>query len=96
MSEDQMTAARDIVRMDPSLIWYTKTYDDLDIRLVVEAVLNYGSWEQTQKLISILGIDKTAELFAWHKSHPRPNLHPLALNYYSYYFARYAPKYSYH
>lgn len=94
MDENALTAAQNIVREDPSLIWYTKTYNNLDIRSVVEAVLNYGSWEQTQKLISILGIDKTAELFTWHKSQPRPNLHPLALNYYSYYFARHAPKYS--
>ena len=59
---------------------------------VVEAVLNYGSWDQTQKLISILGVDQAANLFAWHKSQPLTNLHPLAINYYSYYFARHAPK----
>lgn len=94
MNEDQITAAREIIKQDPSLIWYTKDYDHLDIRAVVEAVLNYGSWEQTQKLISILGVDQTAKLFTWHKSQPRTNLHPLAINYYSYYFSRHASKYS--
>lgn len=94
MTEDQLNQARDMIRQDPGLIWYTKSYDTLDIRSVVEAVLNYGSWEQTQQLISILGMDKTAELFAWHDSQPRSNLHRFARNYFKYYFDKYAPKYS--
>lgn len=95
ISKDQLKSAQDIIRQDPSLIWYTKSYDTLDIRSVVEAVLNYGTWEQTQHLIIILGMDKTAEIFAWHNAQPRSNLHKLARNYYSHYFDRYAPKYSY-
>jgi len=91
----QLEAARDIIRQDPSLIWYTKSYDTLDIRSVVEAVLNYGTWQQTQDLIRILGMDQTAELFAWHNSRPRSNLHKLARNYYLHYFTRHAPKHSY-
>ncbi|KKT54942.1 MAG: hypothetical protein UX08_C0013G0030 [Candidatus Collierbacteria bacterium GW2011_GWB1_45_35] len=94
LSDDQLKAAQDVIRDDPSLIWYTKSYDTLDIRSVVEAVLNCGTWEQTQRLISIIGIDKMAKLFAWHNTQPRSNLHKLARNYYSHYFARYAPKYS--
>lgn len=95
LPKNQLKAAQDIIRQDPSLIWYTKSYDTLDIRSVVEAVLNYGSWEQTQHLITILGMDKTAAIFAWHNAQPRSNLHKLARNYYSHYFNRYAPKYSY-
>lgn len=95
ISNDQLKSAQDIIRQDPSLIWYTKSYDTLDIRSVVEAVLNFGTWQQTQHLISILGMDASAQLFAWHNSQPRSNLHKLARNYYSLYFARYAPKYSY-
>jgi hypothetical protein len=94
LSDDQLKAAQDVIRDDPSLIWYTKSYDTLNILSVVEAVLNYGTWDQTQRLISIVGIDKMAKLFAWHNTQPRSNLHKLARNYYSHYFARYAPKYS--
>lgn len=94
MSDDQVREAQNIVRQDPSLIWYTKKYDNLDVRSVVEAVLNHGSWEQTQKLIKVLGMDQTAELFEWHKAQERSNLHPLARNFYSHYFAKYAPRYS--
>jgi hypothetical protein len=94
LSDDQLKAAQDVIRDDPSLIWYTKSYDTLNILSVVEAVLNYGTWDQTQRLISIVGIDKMAKLFAWHNTQPRSNLHKLARNYYSHYFARYAPEYS--
>jgi len=92
--KDQLKAAQDIIRHDPSLIWYTKSYDTLDIRSVVEAVLNFGTWKQTQHLIKILGMDKVAQLFAWHNTQSRSNLHKLARNYYSHYFARYAPNYT--
>lgn len=94
VTKRELKAAQDIIRQDPPLIWYTKSYDTLDIRSVVEAVLNYGTWEQTRQLIKILGIDKTAQVFAWHNTQPRSNLHKLARNYYHYYFARHAPTYS--
>lgn len=94
LTDEQLKSSQNIIRDDPSLIWYTKSYETLDIRSVVEALLNYGTWEQTQKLINILGMDKTAQLFAWHNSQPRSNLHKLARNYYSLYFDRYAPNYS--
>jgi hypothetical protein len=42
ITDDQLKAAQDIIRQDPPLIWYTKSYDTLDIRSVVEAVLNFG------------------------------------------------------
>jgi hypothetical protein len=94
MNEDQLNQARDIIRQDPSLIWYTKDYDHLDIRSVVEAVLNFGTKEQFEKLTKILSVDTTASVFHELDSMPRSNLHPLYLNYYSLYFAKYAPRYS--
>lgn len=94
ITNKQLKLAQDIIRHDPPLIWYTKSYDTLDIRSVAEAVFNFGSWAQTQKLISILGVDMTAQIFAWHNSQARNNLHKLARNYYSLYFSRHVPKYT--
>jgi len=37
--DKKLDRARDIIRNDPSLIWYTKSYDQLDIRSITEAVL---------------------------------------------------------
>lgn len=93
ISEKQLKEAQDIIRQDPPLIWYTKSYDTLDIRSVVEAVLNFGYKQQFDKLISILGMNKTAQVFDYLDQMPRNNLHPIYRNYYSLYFNRHAPKY---
>lgn len=94
MTDDQLRVAQNIIRQDPSLIWYTKAYDQLDERSIVEAVLNYGSWEQVQQLIKIMGIEQVARVFDWHNAQMRCNLHPIARNYFALYFARHAPRHS--
>lgn len=94
ISDDQLKSAQDIIRQDPPLIWYTKSYDTLDIRSVVEAVLNFGYKQQFDKLVSILGMNKTAQVFDYLDQMPRSNLHPIYRNYYSLYFARHAPKHT--
>lgn len=94
ISDTQLKAAQDIIRQDPPLIWYTKAYDQLDIRSVAEAVFNFGDKNQFAKLIAILGIQKTAQVFDYLNAMPRNNLHPLYRNYYSLYFARHAPKHT--
>ena len=48
----------DIIKKKPYLIWSTKDYDSLSEESVVEAVLNYGDWNDFQTLITILGIKK--------------------------------------
>ena len=42
----------------PHLIWYVKNYDKLNDESIVEHTLNYGDWNDAQKLFSILGIKK--------------------------------------
>src|SRR3989339_1687477 len=95
LTDDQIKAAQDIIRQNPTLIWYSKAYDQLDIRSVSEAVFNFGSWEQTQQLIKILGIEKAAQIYSWHNAQKRCNLHKLSRNYYYHYFSRHVPQYSY-
>jgi hypothetical protein len=90
MIDDQLKQAQDIIRQDPGLIWYTKSYDTLEERSIVEAVLNYGYRDQVEKLISIFGLQKTATIFRQLDSMPRNNLHPIYRNYYRLYFNRYA------
>lgn len=92
LTDNQLKSAQNIIRQDPSLIWYTKSYDTLDIRSVVEAVLNFGYKKQFDELISVLGMDKTARVFDYLNNMPRNNLHPLYRNYYSLYFNRHAPR----
>lgn len=88
--DSNLAKARDLIRQHPYLIWYSKNYGGFDEKVIVEAVLNYGSWQTTQKLFSILGLSRTEQIFNKLNSQKRCNLHPLARNYFSLYFARYA------
>ena len=45
------------------LVWYVKNPENLNVESIVEHTLNYGDWDDVQKLIKILGIKKIAEVF---------------------------------
>ena len=72
------------------LVWYVKDYDKLSKEAVVEAVLNYGDWEDVQKLIKIIGIKKMAKIFRKQTSGFRTNYDNKTKNYFDLYFNRYA------
>ncbi|MCD5397233.1 MAG: hypothetical protein LRZ96_01460 [Candidatus Pacebacteria bacterium] len=75
------------------LIWYTKNYENLSEEAIVEAVLNYGNWNDVQKMISILGIQRIAAIFkkqARIGKMKRINYDPKVLNYFKLYFKKYA------
>ncbi|HBU06854.1 MAG TPA: hypothetical protein DEB09_02115 [Candidatus Magasanikbacteria bacterium] len=77
----------------PYLIWYVKDISKVSTASAVEAVLNYGNWDDVQKLIKILGMKKTAKIF-WEKSPKskmgRTNYAPDIAHYFSLYFNKYA------
>lgn len=80
----------DIIKNKPYLIWYTKNYDKLNDAAVVEAVLNYGDWEDVQGLIKLLGIKKIARIFDRQTKQRRCNYNDKVKNYFTLYFARHA------
>jgi len=82
--------AQDIIKQKPYLIWYTKNYDGLNDEAVVEAVLNYGDWDDVQNLIKILGIKRVAEIFREQSRRPRSNYDKKIAHYFQLYFNRYA------
>lgn len=90
MDATALTEARNIIRQNPYLIWHTQDYDQLNIEAIAEAIFNYGSWDQFQKLCSILGVVELGKIFFSLNSQSRCNLHKLAQNYFSLYFAKYA------
>ncbi|PIR86638.1 MAG: hypothetical protein COU11_03955 [Candidatus Harrisonbacteria bacterium CG10_big_fil_rev_8_21_14_0_10_49_15] len=87
-----MNKAQELVK-NKHLIWYTKDFDKLEDASIVEAVLNYGNWSDVQELVSIMGIQKVAEIFR-EKSQPskmgRQNYRPEIKNYFTLYFNKYA------
>lgn len=76
------------------LVWYVKGPENLPPESIVEAVLNYGNWDDVQTLIKIMGIKKVAKIFR-EKSKPskigRQNYRERAKNYFSLYFNKYVP-----
>jgi len=77
------------------LIWYVgiENFDKLSDESIVEAVLNYGDWDDVQELIRILGLKKTAEIFRRKSKKSkmgRTNYRPEIINYFSLYFKKYA------
>lgn len=74
------------------LIWYVKDYRALSEESLVEATLNYGDWNDVQKLIHILGIERMAAIFRKQMvtGRQRGNYYPDVVNYFNLYFDKYA------
>lgn len=81
---------KEFIKKRPYLVWSTGEYDALSESAIVEAVLNYGTFKDVQTLISILGIKKTARIFNAQLKHKRVNYSPKIINYFKFYFQKYA------
>ena len=81
---------RNFVQKKPYLFWYIRDLDNLSEEAIVEAVLNFGNWQDTQELIEILGIKKTASIFRKKIAGERNNYRPEIKNYFELYFKKYA------
>ena len=79
------------IKEKPYLVWYVKDLAGLSEESVVEAVLNYGDFDDVQKIIKILGIDKIAKIFEKQTlSSKRCNYRPKTKHYFQLYFNKYA------
>ncbi len=80
----------DFIASRKSLVWYVKDPRALDEEAIVEATLNYGNWNDVQKVIGILGVSRVAEIFRKQVSRPRKNYRPEVAHYFRLYFDKYA------
>ena len=78
----------EFIKKRPYLIWYTKNFDNLSQEAIVEAVLNYGDFDDVKKMISILGMSKTAAIFRKKSKQKRCNYRPEIKNYFQLYFKK--------
>lgn len=81
---------RSFIEHRPYLVWYTRDYKHLSNEAILEAVLNYGYFDDVKKCLAILGIKKAAKIFKKQTERKRINYDPKILNYFSLYFRRYA------
>ena len=89
MVNQQLVSAQNLVRQNPSLIWYTKSYDQLSIESIAEAVFNYGTWQEFLQLKEIIGMQNLAQTFTKLDSVSSNNLLPIYRNYFRHYFHHY-------
>lgn len=78
------------VQKRPHLFWSVQDSQSLSEESVVEAVLNYGNFEDVKKLFSILGIQRVARVFKEQIKQKRPNYDPKIINYFKLYFQKHA------
>jgi len=81
---------KNFIKSRQSLVWYVKNLEKLSPESLVEHTLNYGDWEDVQKLIAILGIEKVADIFEKQTRRKRINYRSEILNYFQLYFKKYA------
>ncbi|MDP2693153.1 MAG: hypothetical protein Q8O88_05980 [bacterium] len=78
------------IKKRPYLVWYVQDPAKLSNEAIVEAVLNYGDFDDVKKMIKILGIKKTAMIFNKKNRQPRNNFNPKISNYFKLFFEHYA------
>ena len=78
------------IKKRPYLVWSTRSYDKLSDATFLEAVLNYGDWDDFKKVIKILGLKKAARIFREKSQQKRCNYLPKTKNYFQLYFNKYA------
>ena len=83
------------IKERPYLIWYVskENLGKLNDESIVEHVLNYGNWDDVQKMIEILGMKRVAEIFRRKSASDkfgRQNYRPEIKNYFNLYFNKHA------
>jgi hypothetical protein len=77
------------------LFWYTPApkSEKVTDELLVETILNYGTWEQVHELFDIMGINNVAQIFfnfINRSERCKGNYNEVILNYFTLYFNRHA------
>jgi len=92
--KDTKSQLKKFMKERKHLVWYVKNPEDLNVESIVEHTLNYGDWDDVQKLIKIIGVKKMAEIFRKQVDKNRTNYDNKTKNYFSLYFNKYAKKFA--
>ena len=74
------------------LFWYTPAPkgEKVTDELLVETILNYGSWEDVHELFNVMGLKNVAKIFWGMTGRKKLNYFPEIHNYFTLYFKKYA------
>lgn len=81
---------QDFIKKHPYLMWYARDLKGVSEEAVVEAVLNYGDFDDVKEIIGILGIKKISRIFHNQVRKKRNNYDPRIEHYFKLYFKKYA------
>ena len=75
------------------LFWCTPApkNETVSDELLVETLLNYGTWEEVHDLFKVIGLQKVASIFRGMTGRKKLNYFPEIHNYFDLYFKKYAP-----
>ncbi|MCX6723813.1 MAG: hypothetical protein NT155_01400 [Candidatus Staskawiczbacteria bacterium] len=90
MKDTKKSELKKYMRERKHLVWYVKDPENLGEESIIEHTLNYGGWDDVQKLIKIIGIKKMAEIFRKQTSGFRTNYDDKTKNYFNLYFEAHA------
>ena len=80
---------QEFIKKRKNLVWYVKRPEKLNEKAIIEAVLNYGDWNDVQEMIKILGIKKVSKIFKEEIKKKRCNYFSDIKNYFNLYFKKY-------
>ncbi|PKP54553.1 MAG: hypothetical protein CVT90_00680 [Candidatus Altiarchaeales archaeon HGW-Altiarchaeales-3] len=78
------------IRENSSLFWWIKEEEkeNIDIKFLVEQILNYGDEKSVKKLFELVGINEVAEIFYKQISKRRVNYRARTINFFRLYFKK--------
>jgi hypothetical protein len=96
VEEKRSLAVKRFIRKNADLFWYSPKdtlEDNTSDELLVEMILNYGTFDDIFELFEIMGIKKVAKIFREMlvTGRKRGNYFPQIRNYFELFFNRYAP-----
>ena len=85
-------AVKDYIQEHQALFWYSPEdkRETVSDELLVETLINYGTWEDICKLFDVMGINTAATVFREMKGRKSLNIYPELRNYFELYFNKYA------
>jgi hypothetical protein len=89
-------AVKSFIRKNAALFWYSPENKEETVtdELLVETILNYGSFEDVFELFKVMGIKEVAAIFRrmMVTGRKRGNYLPMMRNYFELFFDRYVPR----
>lgn len=84
------------LREKKTLFWWIQQdeIENVDIKFMVEQILNYGDDQDVKRLFELVGIEKVADIFYQQTNRERVNYKKQVVNYFNLYFKKYVPQYS--